>query len=246
MKTVGILADIHANLPALERVITDAGDVDAWLCAGDVVGYGPYPNECMDLVRELGASVVAGNHDLGSVDAISLSRFNRNAYIANEWTSKVLDPQNKAAIEAFPTTGSFDGLDALLVHGSPLDPIWQYVHSEEQAAREFNGFFNALCFHGHSHVPAVFALQQDGRSIVLDEPEGDRRVPIEPGKRYMVNVGSVGQPRDGDPRACYAMFYPEQGLVIYRRVEYDIARTQRKMEQIGLPVFLISRLAGGR
>jgi diadenosine tetraphosphatase ApaH/serine/threonine PP2A family protein phosphatase len=242
---VCIIADVHANLPALESVVLDAGEAEAFWSLGDVVGYGPYPNECMSMLDELGTLSVAGNHDLGSIGELSLSRFNRDAYIANQWTSTVLEPGNIRRLRDTPVARADEDTGALMVHGSPRDPVWEYIHSEEQAGRDFDSFSEAQCFHGHSHVPAVFVLGGTGEVDHLDHGVSGE-VHLEPGCRYLINAGSVGQPRDGDPRACYVMFYPSQGLVSYHRVEYDVGRTQARMEEVGLPVFLINRLGQGR
>jgi len=252
LKRVVIISDVHANLPALRAVIADAGDVDAWWCLGDVVGYGPFPGECIDLVDGLDALTVLGNHDLGSVGDLDLGRFNSNARAASEWTRDVLSAGQIDLIRAFPETAVDSECDAFLVHGSPRDPVWEYVVSSEAALKNFMSFENGLCFNGHSHVPVVFeqrevtAAVDDRSGIEVIEPEDGDVFEVTEGCRYLVNAGSVGQPRDGDPRAVYILFEPPHRRFTYRRVEYDITITQRKMEEAGLPEYLARRLAIGR
>jgi diadenosine tetraphosphatase ApaH/serine/threonine PP2A family protein phosphatase len=242
---VCIIADVHANLEALMSVVRDVGEVETWWSLGDAVGYGPYPNECVELLVDLGAVSVAGNHDLGSIGELDLSRFNRDASIANRWTRRVLEPGNVERLAGAPLRRHDVETGALLVHGSPRDPVWEYVQSEERAMRGFESFEEAACFHGHSHVPAVFVADAVGNVDYLD-PASTPDVRLEPGSRYLVNAGSVGQPRDGDPRACYLTFYPSRGLVTYHRVAYDVAVTQAGMEAVGLPASLVKRLELGR
>jgi len=252
LSEIGIVADIHANLPAAEAVLRHAGDLDAWWCAGDTVGYGPFPNECISLVSRLEAACVVGNHDLGSIGAISLERFNPDARLANEWTRGVLGELEAACIAGLATARSLLHDAALLVHGSPRDPVWEYILSPEQAYRSFLKLENRLCFHGHSHSPAVFRwpleAQESGDRDALEfaMPSDALQIELEEGTRYLIDAGSVGQPRDGDPRACYVTFRPEEGALSFHRVEYDVQSVQKKMEEVGLPAFLSSRLAVGR
>lgn len=244
MTRIAVLCDIHGNLPALEAVIRDAGDCDLWWSGGDTVGYGPYPNRCVYRMQDLEAESVLGNHDLGSLGEISLDDFNPVARTACEWTGRNLDERAREIIESLemverPLSG------VMLVHGSPREPVWEYILSRDEALSNFGSFDERICFHGHSHAPAVFTLTGRGE-VDLTIPEDGTRIDVESDKRYLVNVGSVGQPRDGDPRACYAVFQPGEGVIRYRRVEYDIQKAQSRMEERGLPRFLIERLSVGR
>lgn len=243
-----LAGDIHSNFAALEAVVRDAGQVDAWWCVGDVVGYGPDPNECVETVSELGAIVVAGNHDAGTTGKMSLSSFNMDARVAGEWTAGVLTANSKSFLESLPETHYLEDSDSLLVHGSPTDPMWEYVVSATQAERNFEAFTANICFIGHTHVPLVFATPPAGSKEGVSEtvPADGETIRLEAGRRYLVNVGSVGQPRDGDPRACYVMFEPAAMLITYYRVDYEVALTRRRMEEASLPSFLSSRLELGR
>ena len=244
MSRICVFGDVHGSLPAFEAVLAQAGDCDAFWCVGDTVGYGPFPNESVRRVEELGAVGVAGNHDLGSLGKISLFDFNVHARMACEWTGRNLEEQTRGYLESlhlrqYPMRG------CAIVHGSPREPVWEYIVSSQEAAMNFGESSEAVCFHGHSHAPAVFLLDSE-RQIDLIIPEDGTEVRLEEGFRYLINVGSVGQPRDGDPRACYVFFKPELRLISYHRVQYPLIEVQEKMAEVGLPAFLIKRLAFGR
>ena len=243
-----LIADIHSNLAALRAVVQDAGEVDAWWCMGDLVGYGPDPNECVELLAELGAISVAGNHDAGSIGKLSLGRFNLDARLAAAWTGTVLSESSARILDALEETCAEDDCGAFLVHGSPSDPLWEYITSATQAEHNFEAFTGDICFCGHSHVPIVFATpgQDDPEGVAQVVPADGETIELAGDRRYLANVGSVGQPRDGDPRASYVMFEPRAKLITYYRVAYQVERTQGRMEEAGLPSFLIKRLALGR
>jgi len=239
-----VFGDVHGNLPALEAVLSEAGGCDGFWCVGDTVGYGPFPNECARRIEELGATGVAGNHDLGSLGKISLFDFNVHARAACEWTGRNLEERAHEYLESQPLRQT-PAPGFLIVHGSPMDPVWEYIMSSEEAAMNFVGSSETVCFHGHSHAPAVFLFTLDGK-VDLIIPEDGTEVELEAGFRYLVNVGSVGQPRDGDPRACYVIYQRDQGAISYHRVLYPVVEVQEKMAEVGLPSFLIKRLAFGR
>lgn len=245
-----MIGDVHGNLPALEAVIANADGAAEWLCAGDTVGYGPYPNECLRRIEDIEAMAVAGNHDLVSRGRLDLSSFNREARLACEWTREVLVEASCSYLDSLATM--WHTVEWRLVHGSPRNPLWEYVVSVSQARASFLEFEEAVCFHGHSHVPAVFRLsresfpEEEQRVIALAKPRDGDVIELEEGHRFMVNAGSVGQPRDGDPRACYVEFDRGRGTITYRRVEYPIADVQKRMSNTGLPALLIERLAAGR
>jgi len=247
LSRTGIIGDVHGNLAALEAVISCA-ECDSWLCVGDIVGYGPQPNECTGRVMELGALAVVGNHDLGSIDMLSLAPFNQDARRACEWTRRVLDQRARDFLGSL--TGKLSDHDILLVHASPRDPAWEYVLTETQAYENLLEFEEHLCFNGHSHVPEVFSIgiggEPDPDDIQSLTPDNGESVEIEAGRRYLANVGSIGQPRDGDPRACYVVLDSDRGLLSYHRVPYEVSRTQLAMREAGLPSFLIRRLSVGR
>ncbi|MFC1901249.1 metallophosphoesterase family protein [Chloroflexota bacterium] len=239
-----IIGDIHANLAALTAVIEDIkrqGGVDKVWCLGDVVGYGPDPHECIELLRQIKHVCVAGNHDWGAIGKVGITSFNPDAAIACTWTSQRLTESDIEYLENLPMVLEEDKFT--LVHGSPRVPIWEYLISTGNAGENFSFFKSQCCMVGHSHKPLVFALGERGScssSQLLPNVKlalGD--------SRKIINPGSVGQPRDGDPRASYAIYDNKTALVRLFRVEYDIKDTQDKMMERGLPVRLIARLERG-
>ncbi|MBU1672232.1 MAG: metallophosphatase family protein [Actinobacteria bacterium] len=247
MTRIAVVGDVHGNLPALEAVIASAGEVDAWWCIGDTLGYGPCPLECVRRLRSLGATAVAGNHDLGCTGGIDLEHFNAAARAACIWTMSLLDEESSSYVASLPLREAVR--DVLLVHGSPRDPVWEYVVSPRAALGNLEAFGEPVCFNGHSHVPVVFSWPRNGGTggagLSMEQPSGDARFTLEPSRRYLINAGSVGQPRDRDPRACFAVYSEEDREVSYHRVEYDIGATREKMREAGLPPFLSERLEMG-
>lgn len=237
-----ILADIHANLPAFEAVlrdIDDRGGVEQIWCLGDVVGYGPDPSACIALLRQRPHVCVAGNHDWAAIGKLDISDFNPHAATACRWTGDQLSPEDMGYLEDLPLTLTQG--DFTIVHGSPREPIWEYVVSTHSAEDNFSCFDTRYCLVGHSHVPAVFEETGDGcilRGMPLTLKLGENRL--------IINPGGVGQPRDGDPRAAYAIFDSEENTVCHYRIPYDIEETQERMVREGLPGFLASRLSYGR
>ena len=236
-----VLSDVHANLEALRAVLADAADrSDAVFCLGDVVGYGADPAACVDLVGERCQAVVAGNHERAVAGQLDLDWFNPHARAAAEWTRERLDPDAHAWMDALPLVREVEG--ATLVHASPAGPDeWEYLISAEDGFAAFGAFATRVCFVGHSHIPRVWSSGSWGRDW---EPHPSE-IAIEAGCRYIVNVGSVGQPRDRDPRATWALWDVEAGRVDLRRVPYDVDTARRKIVEAGLPRFLADRLAAG-
>lgn len=239
-----MLSDIHANLEAFEAVLDSASDFDKIWCLGDLVGYGPEPNECIERLREFDHVCVAGNHDWAALDRIDLEEFNPEAQIASRWTQAQLTDENRAFLDNLPTTLIEDGFT--LVHGSPRQPVWEYVLYPSIARPNFNHFGTQFCFLGHTHVPVIFELvfQEFGEFCELTQPPLNGPIPLGE-HRLILNPGSVGQPRDGDPRASYAILDLEHLTIEYRRVFYAIEKTQQRMAELGLPERLISRLSYG-
>jgi len=238
-----IVADIHANLAAFTAVLQDIahrGEVAEIWCLGDIVGYGPDPHQCLELLRQCNHVCVAGNHDWGAIGKLDLSDFNPDAAAACRWTAGQLLPEDVRYLENLPTVIEKD--DFTLVHGSPREPIWEYLTSTSIAGENFNFFQSPYCLVGHSHLPVVFR-REDGDCI------SGKLVPnigLALGKhRLIINPGGVGQPRDGDPRASYAIYDSEASSLKLYRIPYDIAATQNKMMQKGLPVRLVVRLEHG-
>jgi diadenosine tetraphosphatase ApaH/serine/threonine PP2A family protein phosphatase len=239
---IAVLSDIHANLVALDSVLAAIGAVDRVWHLGDIVGYGPEPDAVVDRLRELAAVGVRGNHDVAALGGPEIDQFNIDARRAMEWTRKAIGPTTRRWLETLPerlTEGDFT-----LVHGSPRDPIWEYVTTAPVARRNLEALDTPWCLHGHTHLPSVFR-DHDGLVEMLGPSDGsilalDRR-------RLLANPGSVGQPRDGDPRASALVLDLEPGRVTlaWHRVAYDIEATQAMMRRLRLPDRLVERLSYG-
>lgn len=237
-----VLSDVHANLAALNQVLDEAGEFDVIWCLGDVVGYGPDPNACVDRLRGLEPEYwLAGNHDWAALDKLDIADFNPMARLAALWTREQLTPENFAFLETLPASAKASE-QFTLAHGSPRHPIWEYVLDARTASANFAHFDTPYCLVGHTHVPAIYR-QQNGRveapAYILGEP-----IKLANG-RLIINPGGVGQPRDGDPRASYLILDTEALTVTYHRVSYPIQQTQAKMTEAGLPSRLITRLNYG-
>jgi predicted phosphodiesterase len=239
---VAILGDIHANLEALEAVLADirGQGVSQIVCTGDIVGYAADPVACLERLCALNIPAVRGNHDHYAAGDIPLDPFNMQAMIAMRWTRDQLSAKHKKWLAGLPLTLGFDLFT--LVHSSFPDPDrWRYVYNEISAAGSL-AFQNVpLAFYGHTHVPMAF--EQDEAGEVSGGPF--KSIELEPGKKYFINVGSVGQPRDRDRRAAYGLFDATAQTVEIRRVEYDVAEARRKIEAAGLPLRNAERLSQG-
>ena len=238
-----IIADIHANLAAFTVVLEDIerrGGVEEVWCLGDVVGYGPDPHQCIALLRQYNHICVAGNHDGGAIGKVNIADFNPDAAAACRWTAQQLSPEDIQYLESLPLTIEKDNFT--LVHGSPRDPIWEYLISTSIARENFTFFQSQYCLVGHSHVPLVFRDEDGACSF----SKLATNIGLALGKsRLIINPGGVGQPRDGDSRASYAIYDSETKLVRLYRIPYDIEATQDKMMESGLPVRLVVRLNHG-
>lgn len=237
-----LLSDIHANLVALEAVLVGAGPVGAVWSLGDAVGYGPRPNECAAWLAAHATVAVVGNHDLASIGRLESDDFNDVARAANAWTARQLSNQTRVWLATLPER-RVDG-DYTFVHGSPREPIWEYLLDEDAAAGNFAYFQTRTCFIGHSHLPLLFIDVPDRSGTGPRAGANGTALDLTVG-RCIVNPGSVGQPRDGDPRAAYAIVDTDTHVVEFRRCEYDIQETQRQMQAARLPPSLIERLAFG-
>ncbi len=243
--SIVIVSDVHANLAALRAVLTDAasrGAVDAIWATGDLVGYGAEPGEVLDLLREHRLAAVAGNHDLAACGKIGVNEFNASAAAAARWTAGHLDIPSRQWLADLPQT-RIEG-DFGLAHGSLRDPVWEYLLSGEQALVQFELQTTPYSIVGHSHLPFVFEERRDGVPRLRRMDDGDE-VAIG-NTRLILNPGSVGQPRDGDPRASYVLYDEPAALLTWHRVAYDIEATQRKIIAAGLPRWLADRLSEGR
>jgi diadenosine tetraphosphatase ApaH/serine/threonine PP2A family protein phosphatase len=239
----GICSDIHSNATAFKAVLESMRDngVERKVCLGDIVGYGVDTDECVDLVRENMDFCLIGNHDSVAVKNESSEGFNPYAKQAIEWTQKHLSKDSVAYIRSLPYIHEEN--DICFVHASPLSPAdWVYVTDLEDALNAFDHFSERYCFVGHTHSPVIIASRPMAIPKILDEYE----YVIANTERLLVNVGSVGQPRDRDPRACWCLLDTETKCVRLIRVDYDIRETQNRMKKQGMPSFLIDRLSVGR
>jgi diadenosine tetraphosphatase ApaH/serine/threonine PP2A family protein phosphatase len=236
-----VLSDIHGNLEALRAVLLDCRtEVDAVLCLGDIVGYGADPVACLELMAERGTVLVAGNHEHGVTGQLGPAWFNPAARAAVAWTGTQLDADHRGYIGRLPLTAEVAG--ATLVHASPLHPEeWGYLVSARDGLGAFAGFEGRLCFVGHSHRPGHWSVGSSGPR----HQAGASTIRLEAGRRYIINVGSVGQPRDRDPRACFAIWDSGARRVTLRRVAYDVRAAREKILRAGLPRLLADRLGIG-
>ena len=241
-KLFAVLGDIHSNLDALNVVLEDCRSqgVTDFLCTGDVVGYNACPHECMDIIRELGCPVVVGNHDFYVASRQNLDDFNPAAAAVVEWTRRQLSEDELSWLRVLPFTRTQMGIT--LVHSTMDNPEnFGYVFDNLQAEANFLNQKTPVCFHGHTHCPMIYEKSMNG---VFRIDAQDFTLPM--GRKYFINVGSVGQPRDGDPRATYVIFDPKERTVRYRRLAYDIEAAQERIRLAGLPERLAARLAVGQ
>ncbi len=238
---IAVLSDIHANLPALDAVLGALGSVDAVWHLGDVVGYGPHPDEVVARLRSIDAVGVRGNHDAAALDPEMAEWFNPDARLAIEWTAGRIAPATRTWLAALPDRRLADGIT--LVHGSPRDPTWEYVATPGAAIENLAAFATLHLLFGHTHVPLAYradggrmatVVAADGSSLALDS------------RRVLANPGSVGQPRDGDPRASAMILDTQARTLTWRRVAYPVAEVQAAMRAVGLPPRLVARLDVGR
>jgi diadenosine tetraphosphatase ApaH/serine/threonine PP2A family protein phosphatase len=237
-----VVSDIHANLEALNAVFERLAPDDGLLCLGDIVGYGPNPNECVAAIRERASACILGNHDVAAVDNYGVAYFNPAARDAIAYTQRVLTPENAAWLDTLAYEVRMP--EYLLVHGAPVD-YFSYILDKPAAARAFAASDAPLILVGHTHIPAYYQLTAGG-TIEHRHVQHGGTLPLEPGARYIVNVGSVGQPRDLNPQASFAFYDPAAATVSWERVEYPIAAVQEKMEAAHLPAALVRRLSAGR
>jgi diadenosine tetraphosphatase ApaH/serine/threonine PP2A family protein phosphatase len=239
---VAVISDVHANWHALEAVLAEVEreEPDELWCLGDLVGYGPRPNPCCAAVERRAALCLAGNHDLGVLGTLDLDEFAGDAAVAARWTRGVLAEGSRAFLQSLGSSSEREGVE--LFHASPRDPVWEYVLSAEAARSALDLTRAPLVLVGHSHVPLAITLEAE----VLDgglAPSGTESQ-RGPGRR-LLNPGSVGQPRDGDPRAAWLLLDLGAGVASFRRVEYEVERTQAEIRERGLPDALAERLAHG-
>ncbi|MDH4071440.1 MAG: metallophosphatase family protein [Ignavibacteria bacterium] len=232
MKTA-VISDIHSNLEALEAVLRRIDDleVSTILCLGDIVGYGPHPNECVDLIRSRCSAVVKGNHDSGTCGETPLDHFNQFGRAAIEWTQENISQENLDYLRELPLKATLPGIT--IVHSSPVNPgEWEYILTLNQAIDCFNSFDTPVCFIGHTHVPIIVADNFSAGDFLE-------------GRRHLINAGSVGQPRDHNPRSAFGVFDEEEKTYNLHRVAYDTKNTAKAIRKAGLPSYLGKRLHRG-
>jgi predicted phosphodiesterase len=235
-----LLSDIHSNLTALDAVLAAAGSVDAVWHLGDVVGYGPDPDAVVARLRDVGAVGVRGNHDSAACGGPEIDWFNPDARRAMEWTRATISDETRAWLAALPERRVEAGID--LVHGSPREPLWEYVTSAAVARDNLALLETAIGLHGHTHLPVAWLEDRDRVELMRARP--GQRLQLD-GVRALLNPGSVGQPRDGNPAAAFAILDPDGPTIEWRRAEYDIPAVQAAMRAVGLPGALAARLAVG-
>ena len=237
-----IISDIHANLTALDAVLESAGSIDATWCLGDLVGYGPDPNECIARIRGLpGLVCLLGNHDAAALGHIDTDSFNPDARLAINWTRETLLSEAMAFLQTLPEKKVVDHVT--LAHGSPRQPVWEYLLDTRTATVNFDFFDSPYCLVGHTHLPVLYYLPDESRVARLIVPDAFMQLTLAP--RAILNPGSVGQPRDRDPRAAYGIYDPDLNTFEYSRVPYKIGDVQARMEAANLPKRHIQRLASG-
>jgi predicted phosphodiesterase len=238
---LAVLSDIHANLAALDAVRDDLPEVDEVWVLGDIVGYGPQPNEVIAALQAMGARSVMGNHDGAAIGQVEVGWFNPDAAKAIRWTAEVVDENARAYLATLPEVRRDGELTA--VHGSPRDPTWEYITDTRVASANMASFDTRICLHGHTHVPIIFRTEGGRMEVVRAEP--GEPISVQAG-RLLLNPGSVGQPRDGNPASSYVVIDTAAETAHFRRVRYEIDRTQSLMREADLPARLIERLRYGR
>jgi len=241
-----IIADIHANIEALTAVLDEERAWDQLLVLGDLVGYGAAPNEVVDRIRELDpVAIIRGNHDKACCGIEDGSNFNQVARLAAVWTHDALTPDNRQYLKELPAGPEAIDEHVEICHGSPFDED-HYIFDSEDALRALGASARPLCVFGHTHLPVVFRYEKELFDGFVPEPDEETMVTLVPDARYLINVGSVGQPRDGDPRAAYGLYDAETLSLTLKRIVYPVDAAQRRILSAGLPASLANRLAVGR
>lgn len=237
-----VLSDIHSNLESLRALLLLLAPDDVVLCLGDIVGYGPNPNECVKLIRERAQATVLGNHDVAAIDSFGVEYFNPAARAAIEWTQSVIDKEHIEWLNSL--SYEIRVPEYLLVHGAPIT-YFEYILDKRNAAAAFAATDAPLIFVGHTHIADYYALAPDG-SIAHKHMQDGGHLRLENGARYIINVGSVGQPRDLNPEASFVFYDPDERAIEYVRYEYPVQVVQQKIHDAHLPIALAARLEVGR
>jgi len=241
-----MIADIHSNIEALKVVIKQiqGSGVDRTICLGDIVGYGPNPKECIELIKTLpDVEVILGNHDAAVINKTEIKDFNEYAKQAIEINKGLLTEEDKEYLTTLKEKHT--ETDILFVHGSPRDPLNEYLLTMKKLQENIELFNEKICFGGHTHLPLVYSRSGSGEDHI-ENPEDNQEFKLLEDRKYIINVGSVGQPRDGDNRACFVYYDTSENKITYCRLKYDIESVQKKMKNLQLPKFLINRLSEGK
>jgi len=238
-----IISDIHANYTALEAVLKDAGPADETWCLGDLVGYGPDPNAVVEEVHDIpNLTCILGNHDMATIGKMPLEAFNGEARRSLAYHQQVLSASNMSYMRSLSANIQVHG-EATIAHGSPRDPLWEYIINGLTARMNFDHFETPWCFVGHTHIQSIFALNEQTDRVTIDQTKPDQTINLHP--KLILNPGSVGQPRDRDPRAAYAIYDTEARTWTPRRVKYNITEVQDRIRAAGLPEKHALRIAEG-
>lgn len=238
-----VISDIHANYTALEAVLKDAGTVDETWCLGDLVGYGPDPNAVVEEMRDIARlTCILGNHDMAAIGRMPLEAFNGDARRSLIYHERVLSASNMDFMRSLSANVKVRG-EATLAHGSPRDPLWEYILNALSAQVNFEHFETPWCFVGHSHIQCVFTQEEKNSRVTVNQTKADETVELR--RKLILNPGSVGQPRDRDPRAAYAIYDTSALTWTSRRVEYNIPEVQERIRAAGLPEKHAARIAQG-
>lgn len=240
-----VVSDIHANFSAFEAVLKDAGSFDQVWCLGDIVGYGPEPGECINRLREFDHICLAGNHDMAVVGRAAMWDFSTDAQEIIFWSRHKLKTNELDWLTALPNTPLLAHQNITLVHASLRDPVWEYITEPDIAKANLELCDTTVCLNGHTHFPVIFRKRWDDWRILEETPRVDSPIQLDR-DRMLINPGSVGQPRDEDPRAAYAIVDLEALTLTYHRVQYDVTRTQQKMKEAKFSNRLIRRLRFGQ
>jgi predicted phosphodiesterase len=238
-----IVSDVHGNLESLQQALSLIAPEDRVVCLGDVVGYGPNPNECVALLSQRCEHAVLGNHDLAAMDNFGVEYFNEAARAAISWTQSVIDAKTKEWLDALPYELRFP--EFLLVHGAPRENYFQYIMEKRDAAQAFARTDAPIVFVGHTHIAEYWSLEADG-SIGHKHMQHGGELLLDRGKRYIIDVGSIGQPRDLNPQPSFVFYEPEKHRVEWIRYDYPIATVEQKIRDAHLPEYLANRLTIGR
>ena len=238
-----VISDIHANYTALMAVLKDAGEVDETWCLGDLVGYGPDPNAVIEEVRDIkNLLCLLGNHDVAAIGKMPLETFNGDARRSLMHHEKVLTATNMDFMRSLPTKSKVRG-EATIAHGSPRDPLWEYILNSLTARLNFDHFDTPWCFVGHSHIQSIFVRDEKSDRVTVEQTRPDVTIQLHP--KLILNPGSVGQPRDRDPRAAYAIYDTEARTWTPKRAMYNISEVQERIRAAGLPEKHAVRIAEG-